>query len=106
MESIFLCRRWVVTPLFTLGKEQSSYLANPVGNQSFYSGSVSGMKLNFAIEKLLDPLGLASSQVAFRAFDPHDFTAAGNMEATFRAFMGFHFWHLDFPLPLLWLSFW
>jgi hypothetical protein len=42
--------------------------------------------------------------VAFRAFDPHDFAAAGSMEATFRAFMGFQFWHLDFPLSLLWLS--
>jgi hypothetical protein len=101
MASIFLCRRWVVTPLFTLGKEQSSYLTNPVGNQSFNSGSVSGVQLNFAVEELLDPLGFAPSQVAFRAFDPHDFTAAGNMEATFRAFMRFHLWHLDFPLSLL-----
>jgi hypothetical protein len=101
MASIFLCRRWVVTPLFTLGKEQPSYLVNPVGNQSFNSGSVSGMQLNFAVEELLDPLGFVSSQMAFRAFDPHDFTVAGNMKAAFRAFMGFHLWHLDFPLSLL-----
>lgn len=106
MASIFLCRRWVVTPLFTRGKERPSYLANPVGNQSFYSGSVGGMQLNFAIKEPLHPLGLTPSQVALRTFNPHNFTAAGNMEATFSAFMRFEFGHLDFPLSLLWLSLW
>jgi hypothetical protein len=60
-----------------------------VGDKSFDSGSVNGMKLNFAIEKSLHSLGLAPAQVAFRASGAHDFTTAGNMEATFSAFMGF-----------------
>jgi hypothetical protein len=59
------------------------------------------MQFDFAIEKLLHPLGLAPAEVAFRAFNPHYFTAAGNMEATFSAFMSFYFWHLGFPLSLL-----
>lgn len=103
MASIFLCRWWVVTPLLTRGKEQPSYLANPVGNKPSNPGSVSGMQFNFFIEKLLYPLGLAPAQMALWAFSTHDFAAAGNMEATFCAFMRFQLWHLDFPLSLLWL---
>jgi hypothetical protein len=101
MASIFLCLRWVVTPLLIRGKECSSYLTNPVGNQSFYSGPVNGMQLDFTIEELLYALGLAPAQVALRAFNPHNLSAAGNMEAAFRAFMCFQLWHLVFPLSLL-----
>jgi hypothetical protein len=75
-----------------------------VGNQSFNSDSVSGMQLDFAVEKSFYPLGLASAQVTFRAFSAHNLSAAGDMEAAFRAFMCFQLWHLVFPLSLLWLS--
>ena len=85
-------------------KSRFSYLANPVGNQSLYSGPVSGMQLYFTVEELFYPLGLAPAQVALGAFNPHNLSAAGNMEAAFRAFMCFQIWHLVFPLSLLWLS--
>jgi len=58
------------------------------------------MQFNFAIEKPLHPLGLASAEVAFRAFGPHNLTAAGNIEAAFSAFVGLKLWHLGFLLPL------
>jgi hypothetical protein len=89
MASIFLCRRWVVTPLLIRGKERSSYLANPVGNQPLYPGAVGGMQLDFTIEELFYSLGLAPAQVALRALYTHDLTAAGYMEAALGAFMCF-----------------
>jgi hypothetical protein len=41
------------------------------------------------IEKALYPLGFAAAQMAFGSFDPHNLTAAGNMEAALGPFMGF-----------------
>jgi len=106
----FLCRRCVVTPLFTRGKFSSSCSIHSVWYKSFNPGSVSRVQSYFSIQKALDAFCLVAAEVAFRTLHPHDFTTPGDMKTALSAFMRFKFWHPEFPLSLLlfcllkWLS--
>ena len=82
-------------------------LLDTVRYQPRYTLAVGGAQLYHLVELPPHALGFIGAQVAFRAFDPHYFTGARNLEAALGAFMSLKFWHSGFPflqfLRLFWL---
>ena len=100
--SSFLCRRWVVTPLFTRGKV-SLLLFHSIGDKSFYPDSIAGAYGDHLIVQALNPLGLSATKMTLTPLGSQQLTSTGDVEATFGSFMGLKLWHPELPLPLLWL---
>ena len=81
-----------------------SPLLGAIGQKPFYSRPIAGAYRYRLVIEALDTFRFLETEVAFATLGPHEFAAAGDMEAALCALVSFDFWQFKFTLPLPLLS--